>query len=256
MKTQKWAKPILHIIIAIYSFLGLSSQSQAMSCPQLMAKNFDGLNIQRNVVRIKSIAEEVHLSGIDQTTFQTILTHANAVTDISGLLKTRFESGGSILGIKDDAHRTMSTIAQLTGLKDFWDAYSELGVSPFESGHKEKFLNRLVQSSEPIIFLVPRNFAGPLKHRKSNLTLGEFNWFLERPESRLRNVIFVFGAYDCMPDASYETIVRKAHQNAVSKFGPPTEQYEWFWEGSKAKWEEINKETLSFFRTTDFLIEN
>jgi hypothetical protein len=54
----------------------------------------------------------------------------------------------------------MTGAAKETGLRDFWDAYDSVGVSPFQSGHKEKFLTKLIDSEQTVLFLIPPKFTG------------------------------------------------------------------------------------------------
>lgn len=81
------------------------------------------------------------------------------------------------------------------------DAYKYFDVSPGNPDHSRLITDRMSNSGQTIIFFVPRSV---LNHHQRNATANELEHLLgDLSGKRMKNVIFVFGAYDVMTDAGY-----------------------------------------------------
>ena len=81
--------------------------------------------------------------------------------------------------------------------EEWGDAYGRLKVDPTMKNHTAIFLEKLTEKEDPIVFLIPSDFA-----TASGETKDEFEWFLAHQKA-MKNVLFVFGGADLFPSGEW-----------------------------------------------------
>jgi hypothetical protein len=140
--------------------------------------------------------------------------HGRAVMDPQTFLRQFDQNlGGSLLGMTKDHHRPLyQGYANATNLETWWEGYDRMGIdAATDSQHTAHYMERITATGEPVVFLVPRG----LYHSTSELsfTATEMEWILADPARRASNVVFVFGAYELMP----ESFIRDVFQRRGAK---------------------------------------
>jgi len=104
-------------------------------------------------------------------------------------------------------------ICRVCGLKEWVSAYDEKYMT---AGRTAEFLDAITAEDKPIVFFVP---PGVLTNALSNHTGKEMEWFLDAArEGRadaLKNVYFVFGAYDMVKDDEYDNSLPEERQRLI-----------------------------------------
>lgn len=106
---------------------------------------------------------------------------------------------GYILGVAG-AQDTFNVFSEMSGLKPWSVSYREFGIPWSEPEHTRIFMENITRTERPIVFLVPNEYS---THPRAKLTRDEMDWLLAAPQERMKNVYFVFGAYDLISDADY-----------------------------------------------------
>lgn len=109
----------------------------------------------------------------------------------------RAEAPGYLLGV-DRWNGATELFASTARLKCWGDAYHELRIFPRAMNHTRAFLEAATKTGKQIVFLVP-----PRVLEEKSITRDELMWFLENP-ARMKNVTFVFGAYELFTPALLE----------------------------------------------------
>ncbi len=144
--------------------------------------------------------------------------YGRAVMDPQDFLRQYEQNlGGALLGMTKDHHRPLyQGYANATGLEPWWEGYRRLGIDAAnDSQHTAHYMERITATGEPVVFLVPRG----LYHSTTALsfTATEMEWILAEPETRARNVVFVFGAYEMIPEQFVtEIFARRGATNATN----------------------------------------
>lgn len=177
------------------------------SAPSLVAQSADPdvrsfLERAENNNWVKRIDRERELveSGLAPEDLSLIREHSRDVWTMDEFLsrvdgfQPRFRLG------LDDFHEAWSAIRQLVPSLLF-NAYKTMEVDPKLPNHTELITSRMYNTGDVIVFFVPR---AVLTHPGRNATANEMEWFLaDRSGQRMKNVIFVFGAYNVMEDIGY-----------------------------------------------------
>ncbi|MBI4919225.1 protein kinase family protein, partial [archaeon] len=148
-----------------------------------------------------SLEQELSLSGLNSEQIRLLRTESSGVIDVEEYLQRIPEFKGDYgLGITNYRYAYVA-LTKLGGLVDWEEAYQDFfGNTEPKTG---QFMNRLTSSDKKTVFFVPRNVFGYLDY---SITKSELYWLLENPE-RMKNVVFVFGAYDLIPQERLKEIV-------------------------------------------------
>ena len=141
-----------------------------------------------------SLLRSIKASGLEGR-IQDIRTHAQAVLTIYDFLREHpTMPPGYLLGLSTFRNAS-PLVAGMTGLKTWETTYRELFGRTME-GPMHEFMGFITRSGRPIVILVPNDYAG---HSNAKRTRDEIDWLLAEPKERMKNVYFVFGAYDMLP---------------------------------------------------------
>lgn len=146
------------------------------------------------------ISAELERSGLQP--FQEQLNHAVATLDVYDFYAQYAQSKGYLLGV-DSLSESTKLFSSPIHLKHWSDFYREFRIYPKARGHTETVMAELVNSGRLIVFLVPPHLMD-----EPGLTQNEMLWLLQDPVHRLQNVILVFGAYDFISRANWESFNR------------------------------------------------
>lgn len=126
--------------------------------------------------------------------------------------------GGVALGATSDIGSTYSVLTRLLGLRRWESVYGQYWIYDscndridntsygeykiINSGHHtDQFFQKIIQEDVPIIFFVPTNMGA--KENIDGVTYGEIAWVAqaikEKRTDLLKNIIFVFDAYNYLP---------------------------------------------------------
>jgi hypothetical protein len=172
----------------------LSSLALAGPCP----KNYAHLAAVSRLAQ-PPLKELVKATGLSLEQLSYLRAHSKAVMGVEEFLGIREGLGQGYLLAKDGVNYTDQFFSSRSGLRHWLDGYDSVGMRmrwkhPDPAYHTPEFLTKITEKEEPIVFLVPPGlFPG-----ETGFTRAEMRWVLEHPD-RLRNMIFVFGAYDFLP---------------------------------------------------------
>lgn len=155
---------------------------------------------QSGWIRDLDLEVELSASELSPEAINRIRDHATAVVTVREYLRNLQEFDARFRLGFDLYHEAWPALKLLvpklhTGL----EIYSMFGVDSARSDHSELISSRLFNAGERIIFFVPRSV---FTHSQRNATARELEWFLA-DSKRMKNVVFVFGAYDLLTDAGY-----------------------------------------------------
>jgi len=117
--------------------------------------------------------------------------HGKAVMDARAFLKDPVRKAKGFLLATDGLNYTHEFFSSSTGLRHWSRGYREMGIHP-KAIRTAEFMGKITETGEPIVFLVPPNI------KNYPITNNEMQWLLENPD-RMKNVTFVFGAYELIP---------------------------------------------------------
>ena len=97
-----------------------------------------------------------------------------------------------------------NTLSRLLGIVHFSKGYVYFGIERQRDGeHFEQYLQKITDANKVVVFFVPREaftWGAWLESRSGfDATKIELEWLLAHPE-KMKNVYFVFGAYDAISD--------------------------------------------------------
>lgn len=84
--------------------------------------------------------------------------------------------------------------------RDYLDAYHQLTGQLI--ANTPLFMEKLVQEGEPVIMFIPYDLS------KASVTHGEIQWLIQHPDA-MKNIHFVYGAYDALKSSSFGIIDSK-----------------------------------------------
>ena len=126
------------------------------------------------------------------------------------------ERNGYILGTTGGP--TYNAAAEATGLTHYQEVYGEL-YGKIRVDATDQFMDSLTQSGDPIVFLVPDR---ALTHPEAKMTKEELEWLFAHPD-RMKNVYFVFGAYDHARAGQTEEQLTESFAARRGALGRPTD---------------------------------
>lgn len=101
-------------------------------------------------------------------------------------------SGGFSLGLSARSG-IYEMLSERLELNPWTSAYPEFGIDWHKvKNHTEVFLARVQATDKPVVFFLPNK---TISYPGKSVTVDELKWFLKSAD-RLKNVYFVFGAYD------------------------------------------------------------
>jgi hypothetical protein len=171
------------------------------------------------------LSREMTLSGVDEDTWASFKGQkAKLITVYEYLASTKQYKGRPSLGIGRSRYHELSQLGSLVDYREIYSKY-EIKDGPY---HTEEFMDHLFRDEKaPIVFFIPRSLFGfkPPKGNDEHLpeflrgdpfgvTMDEFNWIEEHPEY-LKNVVFVFGAYNFMPRDSMNEMASKGYESLL-----------------------------------------
>jgi hypothetical protein len=168
------------------------------------------------------LEELVRASGLSQEQFEILQKNGKAVMDVEDFLRIREGLGQGYLLAKDKMNYSSEFFSNRMGLRHWYDGYDNVGMRmrwkhPDPSYHTPEFLTKITDTGEPIVFLVPPGIMDGTE----GFTRAEMRWVLENPD-RLKNMYFVFGAYDFLPKEVVDEFARTRNFDKVREFLRPT----------------------------------
>ncbi len=125
------------------------------------------------------------------TALEIIKKHSRGIVAISDLQSLPI-SGGYSLGLSARSG-IYEMLSEIFNLIPWTTAYPEFGIDWHKvKNHTEIFLSRVYETGRPIIFFLPKK---TISYSGISVTVDELKWLIE-DENRLKNVYFIFGAYD------------------------------------------------------------
>lgn len=151
----------------------------------------DFKHIQPSWPALPALTELVRKTGLSE---QQLATLGPNVTRADAFVKNRRALGAGFLLAKDKMNGAAEFFSSARGLKHWTDGYEEMGLKKRvrTPGHVEEYMTKITASGKPVVFLVPPDIM-----RHQGITRAELDWLLAHPQ-RLKNVHFVFGAYDLL----------------------------------------------------------
>ncbi len=139
-------------------------------------------------------------------------THSKGVMSTNDYLKASNLNGGYALGltsVRDDLGIKITddvypALAAAKGIEDWPAAYRRMGLPQNDPDSVRKFMEAITRENKPIVMFVPKGLKS--YKNKSWATKFELKWLMENPE-RMKNVHFVFGAYDTFPEVSLQPML-------------------------------------------------
>jgi hypothetical protein len=172
-------------------------------------KNMPGLAAKNRVLKIEALIAKLKFltlpndvaSLIDSDLVNTkaldvIKKHSRGVVSLADLKSLPIATGFSLgLSARSGIYEILS---ERFHLKPWTLAYPEFQIDWHKvKNHTEVFLNRVQATEKPVVFFLPQQ---TLSYTGTSITVDELKWYLQ-DEARLKNVYFVFGAYDLItPD--------------------------------------------------------
>lgn len=175
--------------------LALPAAAGASTCPA----GYSALGQPYRRLPQPPMEELVKATGLSPEQFELLKANGKGVMGIEGFLKIRESLGQGYLLAKDGMNQTSQIFSNRLGLRHWIDGYDNVGMRmrwkhPDPAYHTPEFLTKITDTGEPIVFLVPPG----IMHGTEGFTRAEMRWVLDHPE-RLKNMYFVFGAYDFLP---------------------------------------------------------
>lgn len=201
-------------------FPELLQQNEA-SIPEDMKKKLDtigakeyraiaNLVYQLQWIRLEAVETSILQSGLSFAQISQMRAASKSLIGVAELLKEPILEGGYALGLDSyNGLYIIRMIAEIMNLKSFWKSYDEFELNP--AGNTYPFMQKLVETERPIFMFIPDNF---LNHPRAEMTKTEFLWLMENP-LRMRNVTFVFGAYDLFSVASYRDYIEMQYATSL-----------------------------------------
>jgi hypothetical protein len=183
---------VFRLLLFLLALPGLAS---AAECPPAFSTLAQG----HKRLPQPPLAELVKATGLSPEQFELLRANGKGVMDIEGFLKIREGLGQGYLLAKDSMNQTSQIFSNRMGLRHWFDGYDNVGMRmrwkhPDPAYHTPEFLTKITETGEPIVFLVPPGIMDGTE----GFTRAEMRWVLEHPE-RLKDMYFVFGAYDFLP---------------------------------------------------------
>lgn len=152
-----------------------------------------------------SLEDSVHRSGLTESQSQLIQQHSAGLMNFKDFLPFWTTAQGYLLGL---SHIMYNAVASPRGLLHWADGYPKHRIYPKAIDRTEKYMNAITSTNEVIVFLVPTALM-----TRESITQEEMNWLLVQPQERMRNVIFVFGAYDFFSETEMQEILSRGFRN-------------------------------------------
>jgi hypothetical protein len=181
--------------------------AQAASC----GPAFSALAPSASLKPVAPLPQLVREAGLEDKV-ALLRTHSRGVIGINEFLPMRAELGSGYLLAADRINFTSEFFSRMQGLKHWSDGYREVRVFYRANNHTDEYLSKITQTGKPIVFLVPPNL---MDH--PGITRNEMLWLLEDPANRMKNVTFVFGAYDIFPEEVIERFGRQRNWDEIRK---------------------------------------
>ncbi|HOW43196.1 MAG TPA: DnaJ domain-containing protein [Candidatus Omnitrophota bacterium] len=154
---------------------------------------------------------EVQLSGLSAAQIAAMRAKSAGVISIYDYLENlaSFRNrDGEALGITTyHSQDDYSALALAGDLKEWMSEYDRRYGD--REDHTTRYLNEITSEGRPIVFFVPEAVLGDSKVEQGSVTSHEMQWFLDHPE-QMKNVYFVFGAYQLIRDSDYQSLFHDA----------------------------------------------
>jgi len=165
--------------------------------------------------------ELVKATGLKPEQLEFLRANGKGVMDVEEFLKIREGLGQGYLLAKDNMNQTSQIFSNRMGLRHWMDGYDSVGMRmrwkhPDPAYHTPEFLTKITETGEPIVFLIPPG----IMEGTEGFTRAEMRWVLEHPE-RLKNMYFVFGAYDFLPKEFLDEFNRKRNWDELKRILAP-----------------------------------
>lgn len=165
---------------------------------QFLQSDLKSITLEREIKKIGLSRQHVDLISKHSKGIITIYELFNMVEDIKG-------GYGLGITIKDGMY-TYEILCKSLGLITWDEVYEREGWKD-KKPRTEIFMQKIVGDGKPIIFFLPRGifvpYTGIISNRPPNsVTKEELEWLLNNPE-KMKNVIFVVGAYEFIPPKIY-----------------------------------------------------
>lgn len=196
------------LLALIFSCLApVANASLDSSCGPAFSALATGISALRE---LPPLAELVAGAGLkDQVGI--LRASGKAVIDAKDFLIARKGMGQGYLLAVDGINYTSEIFSSNRGLLQWPDGYREFRIFPKMNGHTPVYLSKIVATEKPIVFLVPPNLMS-----EPGITQNEMKWFLEDP-ARMKNVTFVFGAYNLFPDEVLKRFNRNRDRTEIRR---------------------------------------
>ncbi len=143
----------------------------------------------------KSLTQALASSDVNAATLATLKNHSAGVVGLKELFQRHDLKDAFVLGLSG-LRWQYNIIVEYMHFLGWQRAYYEVEIDPLREGNMTPtFMERLTALDHPIVFLVPN--ATHSYGKGDSVTLNEFHWLLQHPD-RMKNVTFVFGAYDLL----------------------------------------------------------
>jgi hypothetical protein len=205
---------VFRLLIFLLALPGLAS---AAECPPA----FSTLAPSHKRLPQPPLEKLVEATGLSLEQFEFLRANGKEVMDIEGFLEIREGLGQGYLLAKDGMNQTSQIFSNRMGLRHWIDGYDNVGMRmrwkhPDPAYHTPEFLAKITETGEPIVFLVPPGIMDGTE----GFTRAEMRWVLEHPD-RLRNMYFVFGAYDFLPKEFLDEFNRKRNWDELKEILKP-----------------------------------
>jgi hypothetical protein len=167
------------------------------------------------------LEELVKATGLNPEQFGLLKANGKGVMDVEEFLKIREGLGQGYLLAKDGMNGSSQIFSNRMGLRHWIDGYDNVGMRmrwkhPDPAYHTPEFLTKITDTGEPVVFLIPPD----IMNGTTGFTRAEMRWVLEHPE-RLKNMYFVFGAYDFLPKEALEEFNRTRNYDKLREWIKP-----------------------------------
>lgn len=153
--------------------------------------------------------ENLKETGLTDEELDSLMINAASVTRLDEFMKLDPLQGMQATILGTSANDYILDLTEHFHGRDFIDAYIKL-TGKFLS-NTPLFLTRLMAEGMPIIFFMPPNL------KRSPTTAAELKWFLEHPTA-MKNVHFVYGAYDVLTSTQFGIIEHKYTLSEIDTF--------------------------------------
>lgn len=146
----------------------------------------------QQVLRPKNLENEIAKSELSPQALESMKKHSLGFATMPEALNLSTVREGYALGYVDKLS-PYPMLNERMGLTNWDYAYHEFNIDwQRQRNHTELFMDKVTSQNKPVVFFVPNKV---LTHPDAGVTKKEMEWLLRHPE-RMKNVKFVFGAYD------------------------------------------------------------